>query len=252
MLYFDEYIIFDTIQAAGADLDMSRGFMTVNGLGHVIPVNWVKGVSVETYQLGVASDKTTDLSGLTYTAGNTYYVILSQPESQWEAKYYYWYDGTPTAAGFVDALVAAINADETSPVTATDATASIQLVMDAGEGGDVTMTVYVNDSDATPSPTVNTAYVRPQGTPAQVREQVNDSTAGSDTGTYSRWIIDYIEPVSATEKSVDNWVKKTIVIYADEAAANFAGFDLSDYLDGSKTGKTYNGAERFILDGVPQ
>lgn len=259
MRYYDHYVIFDTIQATGADLDMDRGWMTINGLDFKIPVNGVRGATQDAYDAGTASDKTWDLNtGVTYAADDTFYVEITQAITGYKRRFFYYPSGTPTAALFVDALVAAINNDDPNcPVTATDAGNSIQLVLDnvqvdGLEEGDFDMQVYQNGNNLSISPTVNTAYDSPQGIPAMVRAEVGDSTAGSDSGQYTRYVFTYNEAVIGSDPADAHLIEKTVAVYVNETAANFAGFDLDDYLLGTKSGKTYNGAKRYVLNGVPQ
>lgn len=256
MKNYDDYLVLDTIAAAGADIDMKRGFITIDGLGTIIDVNNVLNVNQQVYAAGTASVKTYDLSGLTYSADKRYRVVLRQPQSGYEKSYAYLVD-SPSAADFVDKLVADINADAGAIVTAVDATNSIQLTLDnvivnGVAQGDFYLDVLVDEADQAVAPSVGTAYVAPNGVPAMVNAEIGENVADA-AGTYSRFIVEFLDKVQCGP-SAGRWdfVKKKVGIYVDENAANFAGFDLNTYFLGTKSGKTYNGAEVYVLNGVAQ
>jgi len=183
MRKFDDYTVIDAVQASGADLDMTRGYLEVTGLGESIPVNRILGVTKDSYAAGTASEKTYNLTGLTYTAGDTYFVELTQNKTGFSQRYQYFPEGTPSAALFVDAIVAAMNADAVCPVTAVDSTGSVVLTLDDPTKGDFQLKVYRNLNIQTVAPTVGTAFVKPNGTPALMREEVGDTSVGADAST---------------------------------------------------------------------
>lgn len=250
-MIYDDYVVLDTLVVSGGDIDMDRGHISIEGLGSVIPVNHILSVAEVDYALGVVSDKTYDLSGYTYAAGDKYSLTVKQAFSNYEKTFYYYSgDSTPTGASSVDAFVAAINADPNCPVTATDATASIQLVLDDATTGDFSVTFKRNDIVVANSEVVNTAFVKPEGTAAMVRAEVGDSSAGADAGEYQKFVVKYYDDNGVNdEQRVANEIR-VVGIYVDEQATNYAAFDLDDYFLGAKTGKTYNGAKVYTNNGT--
>lgn len=252
MRNYDNYTVIDAVQASGADVDMDRGYMTVTGLGDAIPVNRILGVTLDSYTAGTASVKTYNLAGLTYNAGDVYFVELRQPNTDFVKRYHYFPEATPSGALFVDSLVAQMNLDTTCPVTAVDATASIQLTLDDATKGDFTVDVYRNGVDQAIAPTVGTPFVQPVGTPALMRIEVGDDSVGDNASTYDRYVISYSDPFYHSSNNSVDGALKVVAIYLNAADGDAGSFDLADYIDGSKTGKTYNGAKNYVLDGVAQ
>lgn len=217
-----QYLILSTIAATAGDLTFDDGQWSLTGLGEAVvhrdTVEWRK----DTYSAGVASDKSYNLgTGFTLAANTEYKLSVHNAKAADGLVKKRWYrmfsgDTAPTAAALVDFFVAAINADPNSRVTATDATASIQLVLDDVAQGDFNTKFYQDTVEVIPTPTVNTAFTAVQGTPELVAAATG-ATDVSSTGQFTRYEVDhYIWTSHDMVKGNRTGRKVTTVIFLDE------------------------------------
>ena len=233
---YEDYSILNTIAAAAADRTLSQGKLSVTGLGEAIPVRSIVEARKATFSAGTASDKTYDLSGFTLEADSVYTLEVSvpgilndgshrneRPQLHTKRAYPVTLDTAPTAARLVDLLVAAVNGDGQSKVTATDGGNSIQLVLDSVAQGDFYVKFTKDNVEVAISETVNTAFAAAQGSPALLNADLNNDDDISGAGSYTRYEIEYI--VNRNTQQVNGGIvgrKKRVAIFLEEGATNYA------------------------------
>lgn len=225
-------VVLDTIQASAADLILSKGTLSVKGLATAIPMRDVfkMGFTKYAYAAGTAKVGLITIGSIAantaYTVQiTTYYTqgipLSSAAEKYTETKSYVVYTGaSTTATQAATQLAALINADTSSFVTATPSTNTVSIA-----GGDANATFVITVSDTSIFVvTTTTPYVQPQGTYAIVSKVNPNALSGSTYATYI-WTIKTPIPGKSLNSQGNDELVGEVIIYANEAATNFAAFN---------------------------
>jgi hypothetical protein len=250
--------VLNVIQAAGADAVLSGGKLQINDgsndlLTDAIVLAFAEGYTKTAYAAGTPKVATYDFSGVSLLANTAYRLAVVFPKrigfndqqvidngGNQEAnqliaiREYIVSTGStsPSADDLKQLFIDRINADAGAIVTAASGGVGIlQITQDDVNDGEFTV-----DAPAGTVENVTTPYVAPSGTPALVEAVA--PTFSSPTGEYTTWTIDV--NMLRRHNAVSGgqvFYPEFIQIFADETAANFAGFEtaIDAMLDGTHT-----------------
>lgn len=218
--------VLNTIQAAGADLSLSKGKLSLDSsaadqMGSIDFKN-IESFTTTAYSAGVARVFKFQYSGVSLAAdvANTVYLTHNG-----ETKSYSVISASTwaSATALVTAIVDKINADASAAVVASQSTSILILTQKSATvvNGTVTGT---NSSGATVYNTGVTAYVAPSGTEGIV----NAAKAGSaaPAGTYTTYTFVWKKKVGHNAVSgLDVYREVQTLLYVKDSATNYAAFN---------------------------
>lgn len=207
------------------DVTVADKKASISGLAEAIDLGLLRSYSKTAYAAGTASAKTLTLATATLTASTI--IVLRVSQGTEERVYKHVGASGEDQDAIVLALLARIAADGDAIVEDnTSAAAALKLSLKASAltGGDFTLEL----EGFSATPTVDTAYVAPKGTPALVRAELapNDVSDVDDAANYDTYLFVYDKLERDNNVGGQRVAKeRKVAVYADSLAAASAEFE---------------------------
>lgn len=213
-------IVYNPLQAAGADVTIATGKIIFNGLPNGIKLEDVVSYKRTVFSAGVKQVTNIDLAAITI-ANSTQYTLILQREDTGDFITYNVFTpsaGT-TAASIAAQFIARINSDTSRFINASGATTHVILT----EISTDTKGFIVTGFPFAATVTITTPHTEPSGT--YLEAFAYDPIKANPAGQYTKYDFTYKKDVNAAANSGRQDAVVQAIIFADQTDANYGAFD---------------------------
>lgn len=243
--------VYTTIQASAADIVFSKGQIAFDGCGEPVILDKIVDITKKVYAAGTKQITTAAFAGLTVSSagGENFTMTLLRKDTNQQVTYSVWTASGETTTTLAEKFNVKINADLSAFVTSTRSTTTLTLTEVSVSTGGVIVTAPTGVTV-----TVTTPHVDASGTVAEVAQYDPLVTSG----TFRRYDFTVNKPITVGGGGKQD-SEGHIVIWADEAATNFADFEArlfgtsngegiltGDYLDNTSAATLAASAEAYV------
>lgn len=213
-------VVYNPLQAAGADVSISKGKIIFVGLPNGIKLTDVKDYTRTVYAAGTKEVRTLALAGVTVANSTAYTFVLQRLDNGDKKTYTVFTAASGSTTTTLAVLVrAVINNDSGRIVNATGSTTNVILT----EISTDTMGFNFTEIPTGATNTNTTPHVDPSGTYAEAFAY--DPTKAAAAGTYTKYRFVFKTDVANAANSGGGYATVVVMIFADQLDANYTAFD---------------------------